>query len=1360
MASGNEEVIDKYVDRTGFASDTKFVLENLNTIFEAYKRIAEVRIGLGNVQGLAGIVPLAKEAQKELDKITSASTKLDEQFEKNRQSTAKLTEEQRKQFAATGNIGKSYKELFVELGRLTDEQTKIAEQVAKVNDAFNKGSISQERYVEQLAELNLEQGKVAVSIDLVSKAMKNIEKSSQASAGSLDELKAQLALAKQAFDALSDADKQAGTGTELLTKIKALDTAIKAQLSATTEVTDQQRELDKAYIESRISKQEYNKELKLELALQNSLEGSIERARAEVKALTAERDKLNLTTEEGRIRQAELNKQIDANNDFIRENVDTLSKQKINVGNYQGSAKIIVDALGDVTKKIEELKVKQQGLQDFSKRNPIGFKTSGGQNDLDQTTAQLKQLTAQASALNNITSKPQFLNIAGKVGDTNKELRFFQQQLNALEDAGQKNSQVYKDVQTRLAQLTDQIGDTRAEIKALSSDSRSFDLFAGSVNFAADVFQTAAGAAALFVDNEEEVARVTKTLIAVQSISNGVKGIANELTTKGTAANKVFAFVQGLVSTSLDKTAAAGKRATAALGLLGIAVTVIGAVVIAMSQLNKALSEGERRRKIFNDIQEEAIKGYAAEVTKLEVLKKVITDTTLSTDKRKTAVKEYNKVADEGNKIDEKQINNGALIEETINRQIELIKKRGLARAAETVIAEKAEALFLKQLELEERFPEFGEKALAGLEKTAQDIVNKKAEIAGLKNVTAAELLAFADLPDDQIQAIAKKNSRVSLLLDSSTKSLLLSLRNQQKQIQDSRKNLTGGKAGLQVLIDDIEQATKDLDSATKIGLDFIGDVGGQFTTPGTGSDAGKQLEEQKKAALELFKFRQQQIIEENKKIAEAEILFSETRITALQRIAQAEKAIITAQAAFDLSRKGILAAEKTKIEEEYAANVIKINEDLGIEIATIQGKEKIKLSAERERLLAEEKELLDKRAADEEAALNKQVKDLKDNLEERLSIIKRSADREQTELNKKYAKGLISAEDFEKERKRIEARAAKKALDAQLEFAEKLIKPTTKKFGNDSEEVRELLERIDELKKKLSELEIPEPTKNFREKLEKFLTDLADYASQIGSVISDALDAAATKQKNIIQEEIDLIDERTAKELEAINQTTANKEEAANKIAIVEARAAAQKRVLEQRQREIDRRKAQFDKANTISQIIINTALSVVKAAGRSIFEAIAVGAIGAAQLAVAIAAPIPKFKHGKNLNEAKALDKYEGPAVVGDGNKSELIVRKDGSMEVTPSKPTLTWLGQDDIVHPDANKVLQTTYKTTDRVLAGNVTVNPIVDFEPMSNEIKSMKKEVVTAIKNKTENHFHSPNPIKLLMQKNGDGWTKYL
>jgi chromosome segregation ATPase len=48
-------------------------------------------------------------------------------------------------------------------------------------------------------------------------------------------------------------------------------------------------------------------------------EGSISAAKNSVKQLTAERDKLNITTEEGRIAAAEFNKEIDRQNEFIKD---------------------------------------------------------------------------------------------------------------------------------------------------------------------------------------------------------------------------------------------------------------------------------------------------------------------------------------------------------------------------------------------------------------------------------------------------------------------------------------------------------------------------------------------------------------------------------------------------------------------------------------------------------------------------------------------------------------------------------------------------------------------------------------------------------------------------------------------------------------------------------------------------------------------------------------------------------------------------------------------------------------------------------------------------------------------------------
>lgn len=68
---------------------------------------------------------------------------------------------------------------------------------------------------------------------------------------------------------------------------------------------------------------------------------SINTLRNAVKQLTKERNDLNLETEEGRARLNELNQTIDRNNKIIKENVDSLSKQRLSVGDYKNS---IVDA--------------------------------------------------------------------------------------------------------------------------------------------------------------------------------------------------------------------------------------------------------------------------------------------------------------------------------------------------------------------------------------------------------------------------------------------------------------------------------------------------------------------------------------------------------------------------------------------------------------------------------------------------------------------------------------------------------------------------------------------------------------------------------------------------------------------------------------------------------------------------------------------------------------------------------------------------------------------------------------------------------------------------------------------------------
>lgn len=151
---------------------------------------------------------------------------------------------------------------------------------------------------------------------------------------------------------IKSADAIKGIG-ELNDNIKALRT--------------EQAKLDKQYKDGEITLSEYTqatsantKELKSEESAFKNLtkaidvqEGSINELRASNKALTAERNTLNLSTAEGQKRLKEINTQLDANNTKIRENVSGLEKQKINIGNYASALDGIIPGLGGFVNGIQ-----------------------------------------------------------------------------------------------------------------------------------------------------------------------------------------------------------------------------------------------------------------------------------------------------------------------------------------------------------------------------------------------------------------------------------------------------------------------------------------------------------------------------------------------------------------------------------------------------------------------------------------------------------------------------------------------------------------------------------------------------------------------------------------------------------------------------------------------------------------------------------------------------------------------------------------------------------------------------------------------------------------------------------------------
>jgi len=346
--------------------------------------------------------------------------------------------------------------------------------------------------------------------------------------------------------------------------------------------------------------------------------------------------------------------------------------------------------------------------------------------------------------------------------------------------------------------------------------------------------------------------------------------------------------------------------------------------------------------------------------------------------------------------------------------------------------------------------------------------------------------------------------------------------------------------------------------------------------------------------------------------------------------------------------------------------------------------------------------------------------------------------------LNEQYKRGLIDEQEYNDRRAEIEYQSGIKILKINIKLAQDLLASNASAGLNTTKD----LEKLTNLKIALSDLEtkhlIDNNGKQIKSEEEKkaaiisTLQNIKNIGDQVFDVIGGAIEASITAQKNALQQRSDDIDANSKKEIDAVNASLLSEEKKAAQIQIINARAQTQKDQLAQRERQLNQQKAVADKAKAIFDIILGTAVSVAEAKG--VPAKIAAGLIGAAQLAIAIATPIPKFKYGKDKNNT-----YEGIAEVDDGGKPEAIIRANGNVEIGGNKPRFTWVGKRDIVVPDARKYLTAmAHGAHERNLMAT-------NYQPATQSLdqlieKSMEahtERIVSAIMNRPESRWQMRN-----------------
>lgn len=193
----------------------------------------------------------------------------------------------------------------------------------------------------------------------------------------------------------------------------------------------------------------------------------------------------------------------------------------------------------------------------------------------------------------------------------------------------------------------------------------------------------------------------------------------------------------------------------------------------------------------------------------------------------------------------------------------------------------------------------------------------------------------------------------------------------------------------------------------------------------------------------------------------------------------------------------------------------------------------------------------------------------------------------------------------------------------------------------------------------------------------------------------------------------------------------------------------AAKQEQLEKKKAQIEYRKAMVEKANTIAQIGMATALGIMQTYAQlgwpaGIPGAIFIGAMGAIQLATALAQPIKAYAEG-----TKGKPHPGGLALVGDGGCQELVMY-DGKAWVTPDKPTLLDLPKGAEVFPDvtAQDLLSLGASLPTAVPRDRATGQPIVinDYSALESRMAANTKAVT-----KTLNQFSDRMAREMKRQK---------
>ncbi len=236
----------------------------------------------------------------------------------------------------------------------------------------------------------------------------------------------------------------------------------------------------------------------------------------------------------------------------------------------------------------------------------------------------------------------------------------------------------------------------------------------------------------------------------------------------------------------------------------------------------------------------------------------------------------------------------------------------------------------------------------------------------------------------------------------------------------------------------------------------------------------------------------------------------------------------------------------------------------------------------------------------------------------------------------------------------------------------------------------------------------------------QQWLQMAADSLNTINELVSTVYDAKIAKVEEEQEANTAAGEAEQERIAELVEKKVITEEEGEARKRAAEAQTAKKNEELEKKKQQLKHKQAVWDKANSIAQAGISTALAIMnmmKSAPWPVNIAMAAiaGAMGAVQVATILATPIPKY--------AKGTDRHKGgPAIVGDGGVPELVIF-GGKSWVTPDTPTVVDLPAGAIVKPNIDGIDGNTPGLTPLPLPGESGSAPII----INNDYKRLEEKM---------------------------------